>query len=117
MGKDYLYLKELTQFHMSSNNGGQTNIYRPNNFLVEAGLLLFTLLLLLHGVSPQSCPSMPASLSALGYEEQGGKFYRLYRWGDIKKHNEANKVCQDAGARLAMFKTQAEFDIVKQYKG
>ena len=79
-------------------------------------LLPLLLLLLFRGASAQSCPSMPASLAALGYDEHGGKFYRLYRWGDVKKHADAAKICHDAGARLAMFKTQAEFNVVRQYK-
>ncbi len=47
---------------------------------------------------------MPPALTALSYEEDGGKFYKLYKGGDNADHFTATQTCNSVGARLAMFK-------------
>ncbi len=51
---------------------------------------------------------MPTELSALSYEANGGKFYKLYRDGDNADHFTATQTCNSVGARLAMFKTTVQ---------
>ncbi len=60
---------------------------------------------------------MPDELAAEGYESKGDKYYKLYVGADVANHFEANAQCQSVGARLAMMKTQDDFDIVSSYRG
>lgn len=60
---------------------------------------------------------MPAAVAAEGYEAKGDKYYKLYDGTDEANHFEASKKCQSVGARLAMMKTQDDFDAVSYYKG
>ncbi len=63
-----------------------------------------------------SC-TMPTELSSEGYEENGNKYYRLYHGGDRADQFAASAKCESVGARLAMMKTQEDFDIVRSYRG
>ncbi len=60
----------------------------------------------------------PGTPSLTGYEVKGDKYYRLYTTSaEQADFFSAARTCEAVGARLAMFKTQADFDIVKQYRG
>ncbi len=76
-----------------------------------------TLIIYLIAISTGPTCTMSAELSAEGYEEREDKYYRLYHGGDRADHFGASLKCQSVGARLALMKTQQDFDAASYYRG
>ncbi len=57
---------------------------------------------------------MPQPVREEGYEARGDKYYKLYT--SAADHHTASGMCNDLGARLAMFKTREDIDVVKAYR-
>lgn len=63
-----------------------------------------------------SC-DMPPALQREGYEPNGDKYYKVYYGSEATNHQAATQRCNQVGATLAMFKNQADMDIVTGYQG
>ena len=63
-----------------------------------------------------SC-EMPPALQREGYEPNGDKYYKVYYGSEATNHQAATQRCNQVGATLAMFKNQADMDIVTGYQG
>lgn len=74
--------------------------------------LLIATFVILSGFSSQECPPADTDYTE---DPATGKLYKLYQ--TPMNYDEAEKICNEVGARLAMAKTEEDFDTITSYRG